>query len=377
LVYLNNAATTWPKPDCVLKALNDAAAGLPQGQFRGTGSSIDVFAELKKELAALFHTSDPARFVMTSGATDSLNYLIRGLGIPADEYCITATEHNSVLRPLYNIPGIAVDPGPVVVPCDRHGIVDPDLMEKSLRAGTKVILLNHCSNVTGAVQNAKAVGEIARRHGLIFLLDTSQSAGCLPVDIDGWGVDGLVFTGHKSLLGVQGTGGFYAGARLHLAPVRFGGTGRNSRQITYDFQDPADIEYETGTQNGPGAAALLAGVRWILEKSVEKIAGEEHAKMTALIDFLENLPGITVFGADAKNHGPVLSFRADRFSPSDLSYILQNSYGIVTRTGLHCAPLIHRFIGSDPGGTVRISVSPFTTEEDILSFEEAMREIMS
>lgn len=375
MVYLNNAATTWPKPAPVLKALSDAAAGLPQGQFRGTGCSTDVFDELKKLLGELFHAQAWERFVLTSGATDSLNCLIRGLGIPADAYCITATEHNSVLRPLYNIPEIAADPGPVVVPCSRYGLVDPNQLEASLRSNTRVILVSHCSNVTGAVQDLRSIGDIARRHGLFFLVDASQSAGAMPVDIDGCGIDGLVFTGHKSLLGVQGTGGYYADPRLPLIPVRFGGTGRNSRQVMYNLQDPDDLEFETGTQNGPGAAALLAGVRWILGRGVQQIAEQERARMREIYAFLRELPDTDIFGSDELNAGPVMSFRMKTLSPSDTAYILQNAYGIVTRTGLHCSPLIHHFIGSDPEGTVRVSVSPFTTEDDIAQFEAAMREM--
>lgn len=377
MIYLNNAATTWPKPAPVLKALSDAAEGLPQGQFRGTGCSTDVFGELRKSLAELFHAKDWERFVLTSGATDSLNILIRGLGIPADAYCITATEHNSVLRPLYNISGIAADPGPVVVPCNSCGLVDPDQLEASLRSNTRVILVSHCSNVTGAVQDIRAIGDIARRHGLYFLVDASQSAGAMPVDIDGWGIDGLIFTGHKSLMGVQGTGGYYAGSRLPLLPVRFGGTGRNSRQVIYNLQDRDDLEFEVGTQNGPGAAALLAGVRWILDRGVQQIGAQERAQMRELYAFLQALPDTEVFGNAEQNAGPVMSFRLKALSPSDTAYILQNSYEIVTRTGLHCSPLIHHFIGSDPEGTVRVSVSPFTTEDDIAQFETAMREIIS
>ncbi|MCC6094013.1 MAG: aminotransferase class V-fold PLP-dependent enzyme [Eubacterium sp.] len=428
MIYLNNAATSYPKPQCVQKAYAAALAALPAGQFRsGAGNDgDDSFNLCKKNLGKLLGIADTQRIYFTSGATESLNLLIRGCRRRASQFVTTAQDHNSVLRPLFNL-----TPGeePKILPCDTFGLVHPKDLEQLLAHNRqsrenplKVLILSHCSNVTGAVQNIRDLSRIAKKYGLLVILDVSQSAGCLEVRADAWGIDALAFTGHKSLLGVQGTGGMYIRRGAPVFPVKFGGTGRDSSRLTYPLaaaspdsppgslpyslpdslsgslpyslpyslpdslsgslsdspMDPdlADTyEYETGTGNGPGIAALAAATGWVLEKRLSAITEKEYACIRTLYENLGTIPGVKLYGDPKHNHGPVMSFNIQGMKASDVSYILQNSYGIVTRCGLHCAPLIHGHIGSGRDGTVRISVSWFTDESDLNALLHAVSEL--
>ena len=374
MIYLNNAATSYPKPQCVADAYTEALNALPSGQFRSGGvlSGTDIFDTCRKNLGKLLGIEETERIFFSSGATDSLNIILNGLGISADEIITTATEHNSVLRPLYNLPGIKGSP--VIVPCDIYGTVAPEDMEEAIRPETKCMIVNHCSNVTGAVQDIKAMGDIASRHGLYLVLDASQSAGAIPVDAGTWGVSALAFTGHKSLFGVQGTGGYYVKSGIPVRPMRFGGTGRDSRRLKYD---DGDFEYEPGTQNAAGIAALNAGVSYILDIGVKTVHERETELMDKLYEGLMEFDRVRLYGTPEHNAGPVLSFNINGMKPSDVSYILQNAYGIVTRTGLHCAPLIHQYIGSEPDGTVRVSVSHMNEVSELDALITAVRDIAS
>jgi selenocysteine lyase/cysteine desulfurase len=216
--------------------------------------------------------------------------------------------------------------------------------------------------------------EIAHRHGALLVLDASQSAGCLPVDADVWSVDALIFTGHKALFGPQGTGGYYVRPGVPIRPFRFGGTGRNSRQLTYDN---GDYEYEVGTQNAPGIAALNAGVEYVLERGVNAIHAKERGLMKALYEGLASVPGVTLYGDHARCHGPLLSFNIHGLTPSDVAYILSGSCGITVRAGHHCSPLVHAAMGTSERGTVRVSVSDLNTQADIAALIAAVREISS
>ena len=387
IIYLNNAATSYPKPSCVRETAARAVSTPPPGQFRDGKATDgeDQSAECRDRLGRLLGIADTDRIRFTSGATESLNRILAGLGIPASQIITTVTEHNSVLRPLYNLPGIAGKP--VLLPCDQNGFVDPALLEKeAARTQAKAVVLNHCSNVTGVVQDAEAFGEFARRYGLLFILDASQSAGCMEVDADAWHVDAIAFTGHKSLLGLQGTGGFFVRSGVPFRPVRYGGTGRESEKLLYEEEEYVP---DAGTQNMPGIASLASAAGWILEKGVEEIRKTEYDLRSQAVEALRNIQGIRLCGDPAcepgkadltgngsRRCGPVISFRADSLDADDLGYILRSGYGIVTRTGLHCSPLIHPFIGSDRKGTVRISFSPFNTAEDINVLTDALREIL-
>lgn len=373
MIYLNNAATSYPKPDVVKKAYLDAIEGLPSGQYRSAGVSdnADVFSLCRKRLGALMGIADTDRIYFASGSTEGLNALMAGLDIKADSVITTVTEHNSVLRPLYNLPGVKGEPA--LISCDADGYVDPYLIEKEAKKGrARTIILNHCSNVTGAVQDAGAIGDIARRYGLIYILDVSQSAGCIKIRADEWGVDALAFTGHKSLYGLQGTGGYYVRRGLGFIPFRYGGTGYDSSRIRYEG---GDYEYEVGTQNAPGIAALSAAAGWLLEQGIGHIREQETALMNHLLTGLSEIHGVHVYGSGLSERGPVVSTSLDGLTPADVAYILQNSYGIVTRAGLQCAPLIHDHIGSGKNGTLRVSLSLFNTAGDIEALLDALRDI--
>nr|MCR5409830.1 aminotransferase class V-fold PLP-dependent enzyme [Lachnospiraceae bacterium] len=307
----------------------------------------------------------------TSGSTEGLNAIIAGLGIEASRIITTATEHNSVLRPLYNLPGIGGSP--VLLPCDENGTVSPEALEEKAKNGDfAAFILNHCSNVTGAIQDAGAFGEIAKRYGLIHILDVSQSAGCMEIKADEWGVDALAFTGHKSLMGPQGTGGYYVRDGIKIRPLKYGGTGFDSSRLLYDEDT---YEYETGTLNIPGIEVLSEALRWVLDTGVDNIREKERQLTDCLISELEKTDGIRIFGKDLKDRGPVVSFTSGILPPSDIAYILQNSFGIVTRAGLHCAPLIHEHIGSGNKGTLRVSFSYFNEKGDVDALIAALREM--
>ena len=370
MVYLNQAATTWPKPRRVLEAHAAALSAPPRGQFRSSArGGADEMGQCRQKLGALLGIGDCERIFFCSGATDALNALVRGLPLDGGRVLATRTEHNSVLRPLMNHRDRvgAVD----IVPCDGAGRVDPEAAEAMLAGGAAALFVNHCSNVTGAIQDVPALADAAHRHGALLVLDVAQSAGCVPVAAEAWGVDALAFTGHKGLFGPQGTGGYYVREGVALTPLRYGGTGRDSRRLTYG---PGEYEYEPGTQNMPGIAALLAGVEYVLERGVENIRARERALIRRLRDGLSAMDGVTLYGGDPDESGPVMSFNFDGLSPADAAYIL-DGYGIRVRAGLQCAPLIHGAIGAPEAGTVRASVSDMNAPEDIDTLLEAAREI--
>lgn len=371
MIYLNQAASSWPKPPRVLEVHGLALSSVPMGQFRGGASAngADVMDACREQLGALLDIADWGRIYFSSGATDSANALICGLNLKGRRVLATQTEHNSILRPLLNHRDRVgrVD----IVPCDEAGWVDPEQAEAMLDMDTAALFVNHCSNVTGMIQDVRALSEIAHQHGALLALDAAQSAGCIPVSADAWGVDALIFTGHKSLFGPQGTGGYYVRQGIPFSPYRFGGTGRDSRQLTYE---KGDFEFEPGTQNLPGITALKAGVEYVLEKGVEQIARKEQALMKKLRDGLEAIGRVRLYGNEMCL-GPVLSFNIDGLKPADTAYILEGGYGLRVRAGLHCAPLIHRAMGTEAFGTVRASISDMNTEEDIESLIGAARQI--
>lgn len=362
MVYLNNAATSYPKPDCVIKTMNNVINALPSGQFRSGGISSydDIFDECRKNLSLVLGVKDADRIFFTSGSTEGLNQLIFGLPFKAGEYLITATEHNSVLRPLFNMGDGSGRP--VIIPCDRDGYVEPESIAGYIKKDTKALIINHCSNVTGAVQDIKSIGEICRERGIMLILDCSQSAGCMEIRADEWGVSALAFTGHKSLMGVQGTGGFYIKSGMDLKPIIYGGTGRDSSVIEYSA---GDYEYEAGTRNAPGIAALNAACGYILDKGIDSIRRSEEELMAYLLERLKKIKTVRIYGEGLKTRGPVISIGIEGIKCADASYILQNAYDVITRAGLQCAPLIHKFIGSGDDGTLRLSMSFFTKKEDL------------
>lgn len=381
MIYLNHAATTYPKPQGVLDALAAASQLPPVPQYR-SGAELrrdadgDVFARCRRNLARIAGLRGrEERIYLSSGATDSANRLLHGLfSDPDARYRIvtTETEHNSILRPLMNLPRFRE--GLCLVPCDRWGKVSMEALEAAVtEARADVVILNHCSNVTGAVQDLSAAAALAHRHGALCIADCAQSAGCIEIDAGEAEIDALIFTGHKSLFGPQGIGAYYVRSGLCLRPLLYGGTGRDSTRLVYE--DPDSFEYEVGTQNGIGAAGLAAGTDYVLSLSIRQIRERERALMRQLYEGLGALRGVTVFGDPEVCEGPVLSFALEGMKPADTAFILASGYDITVRAGLHCAPLIHRRLGSAPDGTVRVSVSALTQPAEIAQFLDAVREI--
>ena len=356
MIYLNNAATTFPKPPSVLEAVTAALAEPPVSPLRSNGDGEDLLTGLRRLLGRLFNISDWERIFFCSGATDAVNRIVDGLSWKSEGF--TMDSHNSVLRPLAN-KLVASDDGEY-----------------------NFLFLNHCNNVTGEICDIPRTWRARKKgSGDLLMVDASQSAGCIPIDVDGWGVDILVFTVHKSLYGPMGTGGYYVRRGIDLWPSQFGGTGRDSQVIEYA---EGDWEYEVGTQNMPGLAGLKAGVEYVLERGVENILKKEQQMTQQLIDELGNIPGVKLYVAPMyrrnakvnKRQGPVVSFNIKGLKPSDVGYILQNSYGITVRTGLHCAPLVHEQLRTARYGTVRVSLSDLTTWQDLEALITAVREIV-
>ena len=378
MIYLNNAATSYPKPPCVVDAVQACLMGAPVSQFRG-GVELrkeDSTTACRRMLGELLGIEDWKRIVFTSGATESCNQLICGLDYEENkgdsvQILTTQTEHNSILRPLLNQPAVK-EYGVTVIPCTSTGRITKEALENSITDVSKVLFINHCSNVTGQVQDLEMIAEVCHQHGILVIADLSQSAGCIPVNVDKWKLDGIIFTGHKSLFGMQGIGGFYLREGIKLKPLKYGGTGRNSAQLTYEMED---YEYEVGTQNQPGIEALRAGVGFILENGLEKIVEKEQNLMRLLYDGLNGCENVVLYNQFSTEHGPVMSFNINGLAPSDVAYILQNVYGITVRTGLHCAPLIHKAMGTGAKGTVRVSVSYLTEESDLEALIDAVKDI--
>ena len=327
----------------------------------------------REKLGQLLGIRETERIFFTSGATESMNTVLGGLdyGEKGSSILVTQTEHNSVLRPVYNLEQLREHPV-LVVKCTINGTVTEEALETAVRPDSRVLIVNHCSNVTGCVQDMEMIREFVKRHGLILIVDVSQSAGCIPVDADKWEADALIFTGHKSLMGIQGIGGFYVGSGIELKPLKYGGTGRNSAQLTYENKD---YEYEVGTQNMPGITGLLAGAEFIEQTGLAAIMEKEARLMEMLYCGLEQIEGVRSYGNHDVCRGPVMSLNFQGLKASDAAYILESGYGIIVRSGLHCSPLIHKAMGTEEGGTVRVSVSWFTEEKDIKEFLGAAKEI--
>ena len=371
MIYLNNAATTFPKPRGVNEAVRHSLSLPPESPERGgaTLAREHSTATCRHHLTRLLGTTDPSDIVLTAHATLALNIAIRGLLPPSGHVVTTAAEHNSVLRPLYHLhdeKGIRI----TIVPCDRQGIVPMDRIENSLQDDTVLVVLNHCSNVTGAVQDAPAAAELCRRRGVRLLLDLSQSAGNIPLALERWGVDMAALTGHKSLYGIPGCGALYLSPEIDLPPLYTGGTGIRSDCLRQPKGRP--IYYEAGTRNTVGIHALSAATAFVLNTGVSALYAHKQSLCRRLREGLQSLPAVRLYGPEDT---AVVSFTIDGIDPTETAHILAESFSIIVRGGLHCAPLIHESIGSAPRGTARASPSYFNTPDDITALLEAVQTI--
>ncbi len=367
-VYLDNAATTFPKPSEVIRFMCDfyATRGVNPGRtgFDLALEAEDTLLESRQALTDFFGGTDRNRLVFSLNVTDALNLLIGSVLSPGDHAITTCLEHNSVLRPMYQQRerGIEVD----FVPFDEHGFVDPADIEARIRPNTKLVVMNHGSNVIGTIQPVAVVGEICRKAGVLFAVDIAQTAGLVEIDVAEMKIDVACFTGHKSLFGPTGTGGMYMAEHVDLMPCRSGGTGVKSALKSQPRDYPWRFEF--GTLNTMGIAGLLAGQRWIASKGgVKALYEEEMIHATRLYEALEAIDNVTLYCADlSQNHLPVFVFNIDGLPADQAGQLLDVEHNIITRTGLHCAPLVHEGIGTAKiDGTVRFSVGAFTTADDI------------
>jgi len=377
LIFLDNGATSFPKPEEVYTYMDNFYRhfGVNPGRS-GYDLCMEaglVVDETRKMLTEFFHGTDPNRLCFGYNSTDALNLIIFGMLRPGDHAISTTVEHNSVLRPLYHLrrEGVEVD----FVPFDGAGFVDPDEIRKKFRPNTRLVIVNHASNVIGTVQPIAAIGKHCREAGIPFAIDASQSAGKIPVDMDAQFFDVVAFTGHKSLLGPTGIGGLYVREGVEIQHTRAGGTGVRSAVRSHLDEYPYRLEY--GTPNVVGIAGLKAGLTWLLGKGLETVHAEEMRLTRILLDGLRAIPRVRLYCLDnLDNHIAVLSFNVDGMDAADVGTMLDVDFGIACRTGLHCAPLVHEQMGTDKiHGAVRFGIGPFNTEGDIRTAIRAVGEI--
>lgn len=375
-IYLNNSATSYPKPNRMLDAVVETLRKPPYHRTRAgfENDSVDIALDCRKQLAALFHVPDPSRIAFSSGATESLNLALNGLPLDGKHVVTTAIEHNSVLRPLKTMERqgrITLS----IAACDENGFVSVESIQREITPQTAAVVVNHCSNVTGMVSDVEAIGAITRDRNIPLIVDASQSAGVYPIDVEKMSIDVLAFTGHKSLYGMQGIGGAYLREGLDLRPLKVGGTGVRS---DYLFQpETVPMYYEAGTQNLPGIVSLYEGVCHVMEIGLDSIRRRKQTLVDRMMQHLLQTGHAVTYPNRSCDQRPTLfCFNIEGLDPADVGYILDNQFNIVVRSGLHCAPLIHQHIGTFPDGSVRVSPSHWTTDEEVEIFNNAMDQIV-
>ena len=376
MIYFDNAATSWPKPARVIEAMShfmtEVGANPGRSAHRLSIEAGRIIYETREALAQLFNMDDPLRIVFGLNATEALNLALRGLLRPGDHVVTSSMEHNSVMRPLRSLEeqGVEIE----VVPCSSEGFLEPADLETAIRPATRMIALNHGSNVIGSLLPVAEAGEIAGARDVLLLVDAAQTAGACPLDMKAMRIDLLAFTGHKTLFGPQGTGGLCIGDRVEvddLQPLKQGGTGSRSEHEEQPRFLPDKCE--SGTPNTVGLAGLRAGVGFVLEHGVENIRVHEVELTQRLIEGLLDMAGVILYGGrDAEMQTATVSFNIAGLAPSEVGLRLDEEYNIMSRVGLHCAPAAHRTIDTFPVGTVRFSLSYFNTVQDV---DEALRAV--
>lgn len=377
MIYLDNAATSWPKPESVYVTTDSffrSRAGNPgRGSYAMATAASDVIQETRSLVARLINTSGTYRIVFTLNCTDSLNLGLKGLLRPGDHVIVDSIAHNSLLRPLRKLErqGITVT---MLPPSTETGCVSVGDMEEAIRKETRLIAITHASNVTGVIQPIERYGEIARKHDLIYMVDAAQTAGIYPVDVEECNIDLLGFSGHKGLFGPPGTGVLFVGERADLDTVCDGGTGSYSETEVQPQVLPD--KFESGTANSIGIAGLGAGLKFIADTGMDRIRAHEESLTSRLIDGLSRIKRIVLYTApDGTRQAPVASFNLFGYLARDVGQLLDKSYGIMVRAGLQCSPRMHRVLSTFPTGTVRISPGYFNTEAEIESVIGAIAKI--
>lgn len=379
IIYFDNAATSFPKPKEMIEGMrrfNDEIGANPGRS--GHKLSVEagrIMYEAREAVAGIIGVTDPLRIAFTKNASEALNIAISSVLEPGDNVVVTSMEHNSVARPLryFEDQGVSLT---IVGGDETSGFVSADQFADSIKPETKLLICLHASNVTGVVNPIAEIGTTAREHGILFLVDAAQTAGYLPIDVEGMKIDFLAFTGHKSLLGPQGTGGLYVRPGLKVKPLMRGGTGSRSEEDTHPEFMPDLLE--CGTPNCLGLAGLKESIAFIEKKGMEKLAGHKRNLTNKLAEGLMKIPHIKVLGPPAEQERcGIISVVSDTKLPSELAQILDERFGIATRVGLHCAPWAHKTIGTYPGGTLRFSAGPFNNEEQVDNALRSMEMIVS
>ena len=375
MIYMDNAATTLHKPDVVKAAVLaafDTMGNAGRGPSEPALDASRVIYAAREKLAHFFNAESASRIVFTANSTESLNIAIKGLFCPGDHVITTVLEHNSVLRPLYECQEQGVEI--TILGCDEKGNISYEEMESAVKDNTKAVVCTHASNLTGNMIDLNKVGEITKRHGLLLVVDASQTAGVWPVDVQEQGVDVLCFTGHKGLLGPQGTGGMYVRTGVDIRPLLSGGSGIDTYNPHHPSQMPTALE--AGTLNGHGIAGLGAAVTYLEETGLNVIREKEQSLMRRFYEGISAIPGIKVYGDFSTNdRAAIVSFNIGDYDSSEVSDELNVEYGIVTRPGAHCAPLMHKALGTVEQGAVRFSFSHYNTEEEVDAAIRAVEEL--
>ncbi|MEY8304786.1 aminotransferase class V-fold PLP-dependent enzyme [Anaerosalibacter bizertensis] len=376
MIYFDNAATSFPKPEVVyestLEAMKEYGANPGRAGHKLALRAGRGIYEARDVLSRLFNIKNPMNLIFTYNCTDSLNLGIKGLLKKGDHVITTSMEHNSVLRPLKHLEKYGIET--TIINGDSKGRINPLDIEKSIKENTKMIIMTHISNLTGTIMPIKEVGEIAKKKDIIYMVDGAQSAGVYDIDVEDMNIDLLAFPGHKGLLGPQGTGGLYIRDGIFLKELKEGGTGSSSDSLYQP--DIMPDKYESGTPNAPGIIGLGNGVNYILEKGMNNIREHEENLTEYFIEELLKIDGVKIYGPlDIKEQAPVVSINIRDEDSSEISYILDEEYNIAVRSGLHCAPLAHKTIGTFKQGVIRFSFGVFNTYEEIELGIEAIKEI--
>lgn len=375
MIYMDNAATTMRKPEEVIEAVVGAMNSMGnagRGAHSASLSASRVIYNTREALARFFGAESPKQIVFTNNSTESLNIAIKGLLEPGDHVVTTMLEHNSVLRPLYEMEekGVSL----TIVKSNLKGTISYADLEDAVQENTKAIICTNASNLTGNYVDVKRVGEIAKRKGVLLVVDASQTAGVYPIHVKEMNIDVLCFTGHKSLLGPQGTGGLYVREGLELKPLKSGGSG----VLTYSRKHPSEMPtaLEAGTLNGHGIAGLGAAIAYLEKEGIDNIREKELKHMWKFYNGVKGIPGIKVYGDfDTEVRCPVVTLNIADYDSSEVSDELLMTYGISTRPGAHCAPLMHEALGTVEQGAVRFSFSHYNTEEEVETAIAAIREL--
>lgn len=376
MIYLDNGATSFPKPKGMLMTMNECISdycGNPgRSGHRMSMKTGEEIYKARKSLGKMFHIDDCSRIIFTSNTTEALNLGMKGILEGGDHVITTSMEHNSVLRPLKQLEDSGVET--TIIKCAGDGSLNMEALRKEIRNNTKLIVCTHASNVTGTIMPVKEIGELAKQYGVLFMVDAAQSAGCMPVDVIDMKIDLLALPGHKGLLGPMGTGMLYVDGNITIKPLKEGGTGTKSRELTQptDFPDG----YEAGTVNAPGIIGLGYSCNYISKIGIENIRAYEGELTAALDEALRNMKGITVYGPwNSRRKTGVVTFNVNQLGCEEVCDRLSSDYGIASRGGYHCAALAHKTIGTYETGAVRLSVGPFNTKRDIKMAVEAVYHI--